>query len=109
MLDTIVVQTSINSKERAHEIARAVIEKRLAATCWIQGPIVGMAWWYGRIMEGQEWVCTFKTRKELYPELEQTIKELHLYKIPDIVALPAQAGNPTFLEWVQQETKQAAS
>jgi periplasmic divalent cation tolerance protein len=106
MPDIILVQTSINSKEAAHEIARAVIEKRLAATCWIQGPMTSTAWWYGRIMEGQEWICTFKTRKELYNDLEQLIKEVHLYKIPDIVAIPVLAANPTFLEWVEQETKE---
>ena len=106
MPDVIVVQTSINSQEAAHELARTMIEKRLAASCWIHGPIASIAWWYGRIMEGQEWICTFKTRKELYTDLERAIKEVHLYKIPDIIAIPILAGNPLFLKWVEQETEQ---
>lgn len=105
MSDVILVQTSINSEEGARKIARTAIEKRLAATCWIQGPITSMAWWYGRIMEGEEWICTLKTRKDLYTDLEGAIKEAHFYKIPDIVAIPILAGDSTFLAWVEQETR----
>ncbi len=105
MSDVILVQTSINSEEGARKIARTAIEKRLAATCWIQGPITSTAWWYGRIMEGEEWICTLKTRKDLYTDLEKAIKEVHFYKIPDIVAIPILAGNPAFCAWVEQETQ----
>lgn len=105
MSDVILVQTSINSEEGARNIARTAIEKRLAATCWIVGPITSMAWWYGRIMEGKEWICMLKTREDLYSDLEETIKKVHFYKIPDIVAIPVLAGNPTFLAWVEQETQ----
>ena len=52
----------------------------------------------------EEWVCTAKTREELYAPLEQAIRELHPYETPAIVATPIVAGSPSYLAWIEAET-----
>jgi periplasmic divalent cation tolerance protein len=54
----------------------------------------------------QEWVCSIKTRKELYGAVEQAIKLAHSYEVPEIVAIPIVAGSQSYLDWVEQETQQ---
>jgi len=47
-----------------------------------------------------------KTRRELYDELEKTIKELHSYEEPAVVASPIVAGSQSYLDWIVAETQQ---
>ncbi len=51
------------------------------------------------------WVCSMKTRKNLYVELEEAIKEIHSYEEPAIVATPFVAGSQSYLDWIVNETR----
>jgi periplasmic divalent cation tolerance protein len=104
MTDFIVVQTSSDSRDGAQKIADAVVGKHLAACCWVSGPITSTYWWKGKIEQAQEWVCSFKTRNELYNNLEQAIREIHPYEIPEIVATPIISGSQNYLDWITSET-----
>lgn len=104
MTDVLVVQTAINSPEAAQKIADAVVSRRLAACCWVSGPIASTYWWQGRVEQAREWVCTMKTRQELYEQLEQVILANHPYTVPGIVATPVSAGSAAYLAWITGET-----
>jgi len=43
--------------------------------------------------------------KDLYEEVERTIKEVHPYDVPEIIALPILKGNPSYLQWLSEETR----
>lgn len=109
MGNTIIVQTTINSRDGAHGIAQALVECRLAACAQISGPIASTYWWHGQMEHAEEWVCTVKTRQELYGLLERVIRELHPYETPEIVATPIIAGNRSYLEWVEAEASALVS
>ena len=100
----LLVQTSIDTKEGAQMLASAIVSKRLAACCWISGPISSTYWWKGNMEQAEEWVCQFKTHDELYEELERTIRAIHPYEVPEIVATPITAGSQNFLQWILDET-----
>ncbi len=100
----ILVQTSIDSKDEAQKIADTIVGKHLAACCWVSGPINSTYWWKGKIEQAQEWVCSFKTRHDLYNDLEQAIKEIHSYEVPEIVATAIISGSQSFLDWIVKET-----
>ena len=101
----ILAQTSVDSNEAAQNLAQVVVSERLAACCWISGPITSTYWWKGQMEQAAEWVCSFKTRLDLYNDLEQKIKENHSYEVPEIVATPIVAGSQSFLDWISQETQ----
>jgi periplasmic divalent cation tolerance protein len=104
MLDFLIVQTAINSPEAAQRIADAVVSRRLAASCWVSGPIVSTYWWQGRVEQAREWICTIKTRRELYEQLEQVIQANHPYEVPGIQATPVWAGSAAYLAWLTEST-----
>ncbi|GHO52350.1 divalent-cation tolerance protein CutA [Ktedonobacter robiniae] len=104
-MDFIQVYTAIDSKEAAQRIADAVVTRRLAACCWVSGPITSTYWWQGKLEQAEEWVCTMKTRKELYDELEKAIKEIHTYDTPEVLATPIVVGNESYLDWIANETQ----
>ena len=104
MAQFIEVHTTIDSKEGAQKIAQALVAQRLAAFVQVSGPIVSTYWWQGKVEQAEEWVCTAKTRRELYTALEQAIRQVHPYDVPEIVAVDLVAGHASYLDWIAQET-----
>lgn len=104
MTEYVEVHTTIDSQEGAQKMANAIVSRRLAACVQVSGPIISTYWWQGKMEQAQEWVCTAKTRGEFYSQLEQAIREVHPYDVPEILAVKVVAGNPDYLTWVSQET-----
>ncbi|MDO9462926.1 MAG: divalent-cation tolerance protein CutA [Deltaproteobacteria bacterium] len=105
MTDYIQVITTTEKKEDARKIARALVEKRLAGCVQIIGPITSTYRWKEAIETAEEWMCIIKTRKDLYPELERSIREVHPYEVPEILAVPVVEGSKDYLEWLGNEIK----
>jgi periplasmic divalent cation tolerance protein len=100
MSEYLQVTTTAPSEEEAGRIAAALIEHRLAACVQVIGPIVSRYRWRGAVETEREWLCLAKTDAPRYPELEATIRELHSYEEPEVVATPIVAGSRGYLEWV---------
>lgn len=99
----IQVITTTAGRKDAQRIAGAVVERRLAACAQIIGPIKSTYWWKGKIETAEEWLCVMKTQRCLYGRLEDTIRRLHPYEVPEIIALPILSGSKTYLAWLNQE------
>lgn len=99
------VITTTERKKDAERIAKALLEKRLAGCIQIVGPIVSTYWWKGNVETADEWLCFVKSKKDLYEELEKSIKEVHSYETPEIIALPIVKGSKDYLEWLSNELK----
>jgi periplasmic divalent cation tolerance protein len=57
----------------------------------------------------EEWFCLIRTTEDHYQEVEQTIRTLHPYEEPGIVALPIVARSQSYLDWIWRETHPEAS
>lgn len=97
--------TTTDKRESAERIAKALLEKRLAGCVQIWGPISSSYWWENKIEKADEYIIFIKTRGELYKAVEKTIKELHPYDVPEIIALPILMGYAEYLEWLFNETR----
>jgi periplasmic divalent cation tolerance protein len=104
MSQVIQIVTTTANAEDARRIARALVERRLAACVQIVGPIESVYRWEGKIETAAEFQCWIKTRAELYDRVEQTIRELHTYDVPEILAVPVVQGSAAYLEWLRRET-----
>jgi periplasmic divalent cation tolerance protein len=99
----IQVVTTTEKKEDAEKIAACLVEKRLAACVQITGPITSLYRWKGQIEKAQEWQCWIKSKETLYKEIEKTIKSVHPYEVPEIIAVPIVAGSRDYLAWLESE------
>jgi periplasmic divalent cation tolerance protein len=100
MDDYIQVITTIDREEAAADIARLLVETRLAACVQVAGPITSTYRWKGQVETSREWQCVAKTRRELYQRVEEAIRQAHSYDEPEIVAVPLAAGSPSYLAWL---------
>lgn len=105
MTEYIQVFTTVEKKEDADRIASSVVTKRVAACAQIVGPIRSTYWWKGKVEEAGEWLLMMKTRQGLYSSLEQEIRSVHPYEVPEIIALPIVAGSKPYLQWIETETR----
>jgi periplasmic divalent cation tolerance protein len=97
----IQVTTTTDKREDAEKIAFALVEKKIAACTQIVGPITSIYRWKGNIETAEEWLCVIKSRKPLYEEIEKTIKAVHSYEVPEIIAVPIVAGSEDYLKWLR--------
>ncbi len=88
----------------AERIATHLLENRLAAGANIFPPMLSMYHWQGKIERHEECACIFKTTQENFAELKTSVLQLHSYKTPCIIALPAEA-EAAFATWIKQECK----
>ena len=99
------VITTTDSKENAENIAKSLLESKLAACVQIIGPITSLYWWEGKIETAQEFLCLIKTKKEVYNEVEKAIKKVHTYTVPEIIACPITQGSTDYLKWLKTEVE----
>ena len=88
----------------ARRIARAVLERRLAA-CANLVPIDSIYWWRGSLERAKEVLLILKTRRALLPRLMAAIRAAHPYETPCIVTYPMDEGFPPYLAWIDRETR----
>lgn len=103
MTEYIQVVTTTETKADARTIANTVVEKRLAGCAQIIGPITSTYWWQEKLEVSEEWLCVIKSRQDLYEELEEAIRKVHPYEVPEILAMPVTAGSKSYLEWLDSE------
>lgn len=99
----ILVLTTFPEAEKASEVARVLLENKLAACCTII-PGKSLYTWQQQTCEEAEVVMLIKTRAALYAGLEKKIKEIHPYQVPEIIALPAAAASEDYSDWVKEVT-----
>jgi len=102
----IQVITTTATQGEAEAIARALVEQRQAACVQIVGPITSIYRWQGQVERGEEWQCHIKSRGALFNQIAATIRSLHPYQVPEIIALPIEAGSDSYLHWIAGETEQ---
>ncbi len=105
MAEYLLVLTTVPSEETASQIARNLVEERLAACVTFSSPSQSFYWWEGKINQDQEFMLFIKTREDLYSELEKKLKELHPYSVPEILAFRITRGSESYLNWLEKETK----
>ena len=99
------ITITVPSRELASAIANALVEQHLAACVQINGPVMSIYHWQGKIETTEEWVCKIKSIGKNLKRIIATVKQSHPYQIPEIIAMPIIAGNETYLNWVAEQTK----
>ena len=95
-----IVMTTAGSDEQATQIARGLVERRLAACVNIIDGVCSIYRWEGEIQREGERLLLIKSERRLFEPLRAAIRELHSYEVPEIVAVPIEGGDPNYLDWL---------
>lgn len=94
--------------ETAEKIAAACIEKRLAACANILAPIASQYHWKGAVERTEEVPLVLKTRAEHFHAVCETVRPLHPYEVPSIVATDLSHIDQPYADWLRKETREPA-
>jgi periplasmic divalent cation tolerance protein len=105
MSEVLLVVTNLPDRASAERVAEALVIQRVAACVNVLAECVSIYRWEGKLEHANEVPLLIKTTRAAYPKLEEALRELHPYELPEIFALPVDAGLPEYLNWVVQETQ----
>jgi periplasmic divalent cation tolerance protein len=97
----LIAWTTLATRDQAEELARAVIEQRLAACVQIDGPIASHYLWQGRPERAEEFRLCFKFLATQQVALETWLFAHHPYDTPEWIVLRAESVGEKYLSWAK--------
>ena len=101
-LRPVLVSIAAPDGETAARLARRLVEERLAACVQIVDPIRSVYRWQDAVQEETEVLLLAKSSGDLVPRIDELLHREHPYELPELAAVPIQAGSPAYLSWLQQ-------
>jgi len=95
-----IILCTYPDQKSAEHIAEHLISHKLAACINIIAGVTSIYEWRGQIEKSQEHQMIIKSHSDKYSEIEGTIKSLHPYELPEIIAVPIERGHPDYLQWI---------
>ncbi len=100
----LLVYSSLPDEPAARQLARFLVDARLAACVNVLAPCTSVYRWQGTLEQATEVPVLIKTTVRRYAALESAMRERHPYELPEIIAVPVTRGLPGYLAWVAGET-----
>jgi periplasmic divalent cation tolerance protein len=100
MPEQILILSTAVSREEALRIARTLVDRRLAACVNIVPAIESVYRWKDRVEEAGEVLLLIKTLVSQFEAIEETIRSLHSYELPECISVSIDDGEPAYLKWI---------
>lgn len=98
-----VVIVTFANEDEAERIVDELLDRRLIACAQLQA-VKSRYVWKGERVKDDEVLAFLKTKVELYEDLEASVRKLHSYEVPEIIALPVEGGLHEYLKWIDEST-----
>ncbi len=103
-MSVVVVFSTFPSADQAAEVARALVDARLAACVNIVPAVRSIYRWQGDVHDDAEALAIIKTTAEHEGALRARLVELHPYEVPEAIVVPIAGGHAPYLAWVAAQT-----
>jgi periplasmic divalent cation tolerance protein len=106
--DTAPVCVYVTTPHSATEIARHVVESRVAACVNIVPGLTSVYRWEGKIEEDPEILLIIKSSRDRLDALYAAVRAVHPAQVPEFIALPISHGSHPYLTWLEENTRRNA-
>jgi len=100
MTDKIIVFVTCESRQQAEKIAQAVVTEKLAACVNVLPGIRSCYIWARKLTWAEEVLLLIKTTRGRFGQLQDRVRELHSYEVPEIVGVPIDEAIRSYLDWI---------
>ncbi len=104
-MSEVVVLITTPSREEGEKIGQMLVETRLAACVNVLPGVTSFFTWQGKLLKEQEVLLIVKSRRALFEALSESVKKMHSYSVPEIIALPILCGTSDYLQWIHDSTR----
>ena len=98
----VVMYVTCPSQTEAEQMAESLVVQRLAACVNIIPQITSVYRWEGAIEKASEWLLVIKTHRDKMSAVEEHVKSLHSYTVPEVIGLPVLGGSSLYLDWLAE-------
>lgn len=105
IMNEILVMSTTNTLDLAQKIASALVQANEAACVNIVPGIRSVYCWEGKECNDEEFLLLIKSSVEKFEAIQSRIRQLHSYQVPEIIAVPITAGDPSYLTWLRKAIK----
>jgi periplasmic divalent cation tolerance protein len=107
-MNEIMIVSTADTMELARKIAQALVENHQAACVNIVPGIRSIYRWKEKICDDSELLLLVKTSGENFERVRRTIRRLHGYETPEVIALSFAAGDTDYLDWLHAQVAQSS-
>ena len=101
----IQVFISCQDSSEAKKLVESLLDDQIIACAQIVSGVESFYRWQGQIVNDRECVLLLKTRQQHFAAIEQRVKALHSYDVPEIIAVPLVEGSTEYLNWIDEQTQ----
>lgn len=101
----ILVFCTVSTEKEAVDIAETLVQREEAACVNIVPMVRSIYRWKGQVLTEAEQLMIIKTTQPLLEDVKKTVKELHSYELPEIVAVTVSDGDRNALSWIASVVK----
>jgi periplasmic divalent cation tolerance protein len=102
--DVAIVLTT-TAESAADELAKTLVEERLAACVNVHAPMMSTYRWKGAVEREPERQLFIKTSTARLGALEKRLHELHPYELPEFIVVRTESSSAAYERWVRDETR----
>lgn len=103
MSQLVIILTTMPDDDRAHTIAQTLVDEHLAACVNVHAPMTSIYRWKGQVERERERQLVIKTTISRVSQIEQRLRELHPYELPELLVVAVDGGSDGYVRWVEGE------
>jgi len=103
--NVILVFCTVSTEKEAVDIAETLVQREEAACVNVVPMVRSIYRWKGQVLTEAEQMMIIKTTQPLLEDVKRTVKELHSYELPEIVAVTVSDGDRNALNWIASVVK----
>lgn len=100
-----IVYVTTPNEESAKKIAKALVDRKLAACVNILPHVLSIYEWEGNVNEDSELLLMIKTTTVNVDQLTKFVRENHPYSVAEVISVKIDNGNPSYLDWVTKSVR----
>ena len=99
--DLVEVRTTAPDAETATQLARALVEARLAACVQVVPGVTSTYVWQGEVEEEAEHLLLVKSTAARFEPIRALLRSEHPYEMPEVLAVAVVSADPAYAAWVR--------
>src|SRR5438270_5410761 len=103
-MSAVIILTTAGSKDEARKVAKSLVESRLAACVNVIPKIESVYRWEDNVQTAEEWLLLIKTSSLNFEAVQEAIRKLHSYDLPECIAIKISEGEEKYLEWLTENS-----
>lgn len=100
MTDKRLFLSTAPTREEANSIGAELVSRHLAACVNILGPLSSVYQWQGEVERSEEFLLFIKSTENNSGAIQDAIRELHSYQIPELISFTVESGLEAYLNWI---------